>query len=130
MKKLLIVCAVAASLFFATTAVAEDIRLYLGGNSTQYVGPTKNGSPVVVIEDFKLLPYDYAKRLPPELYYWWARAHNARQYQRGTLSSPGVLRIRDNISYGKGYYKGETQYQSFDRRSSNGPATIYNPYFR
>lgn len=132
---------------------AEDTTPSLDGTLVRIGGPKDaNGVPVVEVEDFRDLPHDYAKRLPPELYYWWALAHNQRQVARTPAPSHGVLQIDENHSIigttpsfrrpglGVGVRSGSnrvnvngrnrTTIRYFPPQTGSGPAIIYNPYFR
>jgi hypothetical protein len=127
----------------------EETTPHLNGTLVQIGGPKDaNGVPVVVVEDFRDLPHDYAKRLPLELYYWWAKAHNQRQAARTPATTHGVLQIQEDYSImgtapptptWNGRSRGgrfnanssrTTTQRYFPQQTGSGPAMIYNPYFR
>lgn len=129
----------AATLLLCTVAQAEEIQL------KKY--------PIYAVQEFddvkfKSLadvPHDFAKHMPPEMYYWWAKAHNARQYE-GIQSQPSKNyrittsgNLYDSRSYrsnrrGRRYgslnYNSQTFTREFGTTNTRGPVTIYNPYFR
>lgn len=123
-------------------------------NPDDFTGNNLNvGNTTVNIADFRDLPYDYAKKLGPELYYWWALAHNERQWQgipRTPAASSGVSQIKEEASvFGTsapiirnpllGSGGGRNDLRSRRKTTiryyappapSGGPVIIYNPYFR
>jgi hypothetical protein len=136
-------------LCLTTVTIAEETTKSLDGTHVKFTGPTDdNGMPVVEIEDFRDLPHDYAKRLPAELYYWWALAHNERQAARAPATQHGVLQIQEDYSIigstprSQGYYgrssggrfnansSRKTTQRYFPPQTGSGPVMIYNPYFR
>lgn len=86
----------------------------------------------------QVIPYDFAKNLSPELYYWWAKDHNERQYAKYAnneigpstlrITNRGTLNTRGNL--GTGSYNDKTFIREFHTKTGGGPATFYNPYFR
>lgn len=122
---------------FVGFAKGENFLPYLNGAYIEYTGDSdKDGYLTIQINDFRDLPYDYAKQLPPEVYYWWALEHNIRQEEKVVRSSSSVFQIRENTSVidTKSHFwpgrNGTTTFRSFNSQISNGPVTIYNPYFR
>lgn len=107
------------------------------------------------IRDIYALPYDFAKHLPDELWYWWAKNYNRQSYQNAALSrrmvaageAPSVevtnttAEIRAQIP-GSRYWYGDrggdlnsrvdtrTESRVFRARHGGLPAVIYNPYVR
>lgn len=95
----------------------------------------------VRFESLADMPHDFAKYLPDETWYWWAKMHNAKQY--GNLPAyRNVIQIE-----GDDYYSSSSTSPDFSPSSSDqlrsrttiynftepiprGPVTIYNPYFR
>ena len=144
-----LVTMICVTMICVTTCFAEDTIQHLDGDSIMYTGPQRAGQPVVIIEDFRTLPHDYAKKLTPELYYWWAKANNSRQESRTPASSSGVLQIQEDASIVAPrasvrypYYRNNgvqtrtnnsrstTTIREFRPQTGSGPAMIYNPYFR
>jgi len=119
-------------LLFNTPIFAEEIKPNLNSPSIIIENQT------VVVQDFRDLPYTYAKQLPPELYYWWALAENKRQLDRArSVQSPSMVQFneeergwiptaRNNGQYIRSY-RSSPRYYYFNR---GRPATFYNPFFR
>ncbi len=79
------------------------------------------------------LPHHEAVRLPSELYYYWAKEHNRRQWARVKPRETVITRI-DTIAtsgsrlYGRGTTS--TTVQQVNRPAANMPVIIYNPFFK
>jgi len=139
MRPLLIV----AILLCCGLAQAEEIKL---PKQPQYA--QSNFSAPVTFNSLADVPHDFAKNFPPELYYWWAKMHNAREYDelpqprrsttrittRGTQSATVTGSPRFDWSNGgrriNANHSQQTFIQEFREPVGVGPATIYNPYYR
>jgi hypothetical protein len=107
--------------------------------------------PVQTVEEFAAIPYDFAKNFPDELYYWWAKAHNEREYDLATQGRRVINRVGVTTSDGEfrsdgtvlgngwtrrsayatsGTFGSRNTERTFEFREGGGPAVIYNPYVR
>lgn len=140
---------IAAIALFAGFAQAEEIQL---PEYPRYAVTNFDMNQPVTFNSLADVPHDFAKNFKPELYYWWAKMHNAREYDelpeptrrtlrittRGTLSASttGVGRFdwsaggRRTTSRSQATTEHRTYIQEFREQTGRGPATIYNPYFR
>lgn len=107
------------------------------------------------INDIYDLPYEFAKNLPDELWYWWAKHHNSLSYDLAALSrrmvaagetppvnvTTSTTEIRAQIPASRYWYgdrggdvnsRADTRTESRVFRARHGglPAVIYNPYCR
>lgn len=116
------------TLAFSVTALSEEIKPNI--SNIEIRGDT------IIVNDFRTLPYAYAKQLPADLYYWWALAENQRQRQPSPSNfapttvidtySSGYLPTRRNL--GRYQTQERTIFRSYNSRGHS--ATFYNPYFR
>jgi hypothetical protein len=107
--------------------------------------------PVQTVEEFAAVPYDFAKNFPNELYYWWAKAHNEREYDLATQSRRVINRVGVETANGEqsvdagvrgsawaarsvysaaGSFEAQHSTRVFEFREGGTPAIIYNPYAR
>ena len=130
----------AAALLFVQSAHSEEVQLPA---IPRYI---PDGLEIKTVTSLEELPYEFARNLPDELYYWWARAWNNAQYNQ----SPEVVRTtsvedqdyssRTTGAYSGGYWGGPFASNTnsstrltgrvFETTAGMMPAIIYNPYAR
>ncbi len=79
------------------------------------------------------LPHHEAVRLPSELYYYWAKEHNRRQWARVKPRETTITRMDTTAAFGSawnGRGTTTTTIQRVDRPAANMPVLIYNPFFK
>lgn len=84
----------------------------------------------IQMNSFYDLPYDYAKYLIPELYYFWALNHNEQQYKNSYFTTQsGTLQISEDVSiFGRPTVNSQTTIRQFNPHIGTGARMIYNPY--
>ena len=95
------------------------------------------------------VPLHVAKEMPDEAWFWWAKAHNEREYQKAAASrgtrvlgystqvdtnykatNPGGNYFYQNRGTSRATIGQRSFTQSYERRTGGLPAVIYNPFCR
>lgn len=139
MKRLALVTVFVAVLAFA-------LCFFTHGEEIKPVLPPGSINFKIEFTELADVPPDIAKTFPPQAYYWWALAHNAKVSSHSTPTSYPVTteEIRGSApgtyTYGgygyggrytrPGIYGQKTIHRTFNEQVGSGPVTLYNPYFR
>lgn len=113
-------------LFFSSPAIAEEVPPdYVAPHRIEFETPLG-----IQMNSFYDLPYDYAKYLIPELYYFWALNHNEQQYKNSYFTTQsGTLQISEDVSiFGRPTVNSQTTIRQFNPHIGTGARMIYNPY--
>jgi len=134
---------------FGMVCNAQETICDLDGDHVRYSGTTVNGVPMIVFKELTDVPVEYARRLPNEVYFHWARAHNAMvlaavkrshdhsasviqsiaTYNGQAPATRGLtVRTAGGVSSGSSYNR--TVFREVTQPTYHGPVTIYNPYFK
>jgi len=147
---ILFVLALLLGLAVAAVCDAQETASFLDGTHLKYTGPQDaHGVPILEVQDFRDVTHDYAKLLPPELYYHWALAHNAREEARVHRSmgiDASVISSSSSVTGRMPPSRGITSSSNGGRFNANAqsktvtryvrpqvygkPSMIYNPYFK
>ena len=134
---------------FGMVCNAQETLCALDGDHVNYEGNLRKGIPVVTFNKLEELPVEYARLLPLEVYFHWAKAHNAKQEASVVRTFDTDASVLESISASTGRIpatRGVTTSSLGGQFSSttvnkavirnvtqpryNKPITIYNPYFK
>lgn len=114
------ICAIAFQLL--TQMVFNNIA-----NGQEYNPYAQKAAPFIE------LPHHEAVRLPSELYYYWAKEHNRRQWATVKPREHVITRM-DTTATSNSVFTGRgtttTTIQRVDRPAANRALIIYNPFFK